>query len=492
MPIIGQNVEPAPPKAIPTQPEFIGPPYPAASEPEKAKDQSSYQPALATNQNVSNAGSRSEVEMDKTPQEKVVNSTIDVIRDYDWTYSRNKISRADEVPYVEIKEFKIAGNSYITSLMTSALLFPDVAKANVEALGGNYQELSNSFFNAIANFKDNTFAKFISQNKQDIISKVANNAKDIGSKFADQVKGIDNSAAAWNIQDLKDNYEYLYIRQPTGRTYRFPHFDNNFINIGNSFDDTYQGETTPWQKSLENLSNTVSMAANLTNFASVLEPGMYIQRPKFYNFGNSEYTTAVDFYLFNTLNPNSYIKNLELITKLVIENSPHRFSRILVDPPCIYELTIPGRGFYPYAHISSLQVQHEGTKRILTNANGKKAIIPDAFKVHIEFKSLTTEVNNFFIPQMGDTGINVSKRYGVAKILKPVIDNTIALAKEVAKFAKTEPEQTAEKQKNEAVAEKQKNESSSIPLNVPKTIPTGGTSNAVATTQSGFVPRMGF
>ena len=421
MPIIGQNVEPAPPKAIPTQPEFIGPPYPAVSEPEKPKDQSAYKQALPSRQSVLNAGSRPESQMVMTPQEKVVNTTIDVIRDYDWTYSKNKISRADEVPYVEIKEFKLAGNSYITSLMTSALLFPDVAKANVEALGGNYQELSNSFFNAIANFKDNTFAKFISQNKQDIINKVANNAKDIGSKFADQVKGIDNSAAAWNIQDLKDNYEYLYIRKPTGATYRFPHFDNNFINIGNHFSDTYEGGA-PLQQSLENLSNTVSMAANLTNFASVLEPGMYIQRPKFYNFGDSEYTTAVDFYLFNTLNPNSYIKNLELITKLVIRNSPHRFSRILVDPPCIYELTIPGRGFYPYAHISSLQVQHEGTKRILTNAEGKKAIIPDAFKVHIEFKSLTTEVNNFFIPQMGDTGINVSKRYGVAKILKPVVD----------------------------------------------------------------------
>jgi hypothetical protein len=59
-------------------------------------------------------------------------------------------------------------------------------------------------------------------------------------------------------------------------------------------------------------------------------------------------------------------------------------------------------------------------------------------------------------------------------------------------FKKTEPEQMEEKQKNESIAEKQKNESSSIPINVPKSIPTGGTSSAVATTQSGFVPRMGF
>lgn len=414
MPIIGQSVEPAPPKAIPTQPEFIGPPYPPASEPEKAKDQSAYQQALPSRQSVLNAGSRPESQMVITPQEKVVNTTIDVIRNYDWTYSRNKISRADEVPYVEIKEFKLAGNSYITSLMTSALLFPDVIESDANALG-------TSFYEKIANFKDNTFAKFISENKQNLMGKIADNAKNLGNKMSEQIKGLDNSASQWNNKDLEKNYSYLYIRKPTGKTYRFPHFDNSFINIGNSFDDTYQANT-PWQEALGNVSKTVEMAANLMNFASITEPGMYIQRPKFYNFGDSAYTTSVDFYLFNTLNPNSYLKNLELITKLVIQNSPHRFNRILVDPPCIYELTIPGRGFYPYAHISTLQVQHEGTKRILTNSRGKKAIIPDAFKVHIEFKSLTSEVNNFFIPEMGTSGIDVSKRYGVATILEPLKD----------------------------------------------------------------------
>jgi len=415
MPIIGQNVVPAPPKAVPTNPEFIGPPYPAASEPEKSKDQSSYQEKQPTKQNVSNGGTRPETEMSRTPQEKVVNSTVDIIRDYDWTYSRNKISSADEIPYVEIKEFKLAGNSYVTSLMTSALLFPDVIESNFNAVG-------SSFYEKIANFKDNTFAKFISENKQNLMGKIAENAKNIGSKMAEQIKVLDNSAASWNNNDLEKNYSYLYIRKPTGKTYRFPHFDPNFVNIGNDFSDSYEGDT--WmQKSLKNLSETVSMAANLINLASITEPGMYIQRPQFYRFGDSSYTTSVDFYLFNTINPNSYLKNLELITNLVIRNTPHRFNRILVDPPCIYELTIPGRGFYPYSYISSLQVQHEGTKRILTNSNGKKAIIPDAFKVHIEFKSLTSEVNNFFIPEMGDSGIDVSQRYGVGTVIKEMFKN---------------------------------------------------------------------
>ena len=414
MPIIGQNVVPAPPKVVATQPEFIGPPYPPASEPQKAKEETPFQKALPIKQNTSNAGTRPESEMAKTPQEKVVNSTIDVIRDYDWTFSKNKISRVDEIPYIEIKEFKLAGNSYITSLMTSALLFPDVIQSDINAVG-------KSFYDTIANFTDNTFAKFISENKQNLLGKIADNAKNLGSKMVDQVKGLDNTASQWNNDDLEKNYSYLYIRKPTGKTFRFPHFDNNFVSIGNDFGDSYHSGS-PWTEGLTNLSKTVEMAANLMNFAAIAEPGMYIQRPKFYNFGDSSYTTSVDFYLFNTLNENSYIKNLELITKLVIQNTPHRFNRILVDPPCIYELTIPGRGFYPYSYISTLQVQHEGTKRILTNINGKKAIVPDAFKVHIEFKSLTTEVNNFFIPEMGTSGIDVSKRYGVSEFIKPLVD----------------------------------------------------------------------
>jgi hypothetical protein len=417
MPIIGQNVTAAPPKVVATQPEFIGPPYPPASEPQKAKEESSFQKALPTKENTSNAGTRPESQMSMTPQEKVVNSTIDVIRDYDWTFSKNKISRADEIPYIEIKEFKLAGNSYITSLMTSALLFPDVIESDFNAVG-------KSFYDTIANFKDNTFAKFISDNKQNLMGKIADNAKSLGSKMADQVKGLDRSSSQWNNDDLEKNYSYLYIRKPTGKTFRFPHFDNNFVNISNDFSDTYQADTM-YQEALGNLSKTVEMAANMMNLASITEPGMYIQRPQFYKFGDSSYTTTVDFYLFNTLNENSYLKNLELITKLVIQNTPHRFNRILVDPPCIYELTIPGRGFYPYSYISALQVQHEGTKRILTNSKGKRAIIPDAFKVHIEFKSLTTEVNNFFIPEMGTSGIDVSKRYGLNTVLKPLTDQIV-------------------------------------------------------------------
>jgi hypothetical protein len=179
--------------------------------------------------------------------------------------------------------------------------------------------------------------------------------------------------------------------------------------------------------------------ANNMNLASITEPGMYIQRPKFYNFKDDGYTLAVNFYLFNTITENAYLKNIELVTKLLIQNTPHRHNRILVDPPCIYELTVPGRGFFPYTYISKLDVEHVGTKRVLESSlsNSKKVIVPDAFKVSLEFKSLIMDVNNLFIPEMGSGGIDVNKRFGINELIKEQQEKNKTLQTTVTPVKKT-------------------------------------------------------
>lgn len=417
---------PKPPKPEEVKSEVAKPVETPPAEPPKAADATVYGPQLPVSQNAEASKSPPIASMKITPEEQPAPDDIDIIRNYDWTYSKNKYARSSEVPYIHAREFKLAGNSYITSLMTSALLFPDVVASNADAASQLFGQKINGAF------KDNKFASFMSENASNLAGKIQDNAKSFGSWVKEQVQGLDNTANNWNIKDLKDNYALMYIRKATGRSYRFPHFDNTMINIGNNFDDSFNSDTA-YQKMFENLSQTIEKAANLLNVASLTEPGMYIQRPKFYKFGDSTYSTSVDFYLFNTLNPNSYLHNLDLITKLVVQNTPHRFNRILVDPPCIYELKIPGRGFYPYAFISALQVDHVGTRRILKNAIGKEVVVPDAFKVHIEFKSLTSDVNNFIVPSMGTAGIDVSKRYGIGSILAGAPDSVMKQAAEGSK-----------------------------------------------------------
>lgn len=345
---------------------------------------------------------------------------IDIIKDYDWTYSAKSPAKISEVPYIHLKEFKILGNSYMSSLMTSALLFPDIAKSALDA----NSPAANLFEKVKTSFKDNKFGKFMSEvgnSSSDLVNKLQETTKKATNWVKTQMESIDKTANAWgaNKQDLIDNYSYLYLRKPTNTEYKIPYFETNFFNLQNDFQDSYSGGN----KLAEGLFGEVMGAMkDLETFASspvaLSEPGMYIQRPKFYNFSESGYDITAKFYLFNTINENSYLKNLKLLTKLIVQNTPHRHNRLLVDPVCIYELTVPGRGFYPYAYISSLNVEHMGTKRILKGEKGNDIIVPDAFEVTIGLKSLTSDVNNFIIPETGTAGIDVSQRYGLGSIIK--------------------------------------------------------------------------
>lgn len=351
---------------------------------------------------------------------------IDVIKDYDWTYSSKSLLKNSEIPYVYLKEFKILGNSYMSSLMTSALLYPDIAKSALDA----DSPVANLFEKIKTSYKDNKFGKFMSEmgnRYPDLVDKLEDNTKKATDWVKSQMESIDKTANAWgaNKQDLIDNYSYLYLRKPTNTEYKIPYFENNFFNIRNSFQDSYDSGNK-WVKGLfgefEGIIKDVAEAASAP--VALSEPGMYIQRPKFYDFSDDGYEITLKFYLFNTLNENSYLQNLNLLTKLILQNTPHRHNRLLVDPACIYELTVPGRGFYPYTYISTLNVNHLGTKRILKGEMGNDIIVPDAFEIDITLKSLTSEVNNFIIPETGTSGINVSQRYGLGNIIKGTMDNS--------------------------------------------------------------------
>lgn len=403
-----------------------------------------YKSKQSITQNVNSAKTKQDQTSAKNMPSNGSSDEINIIKDYDWTASKNKIKKFDEVPYIRVKEFKMIGNSYISSLMTSAMLYPDVVESN---LGSN--SVAGTFAQKIkSSFSDNKFAEFMNSvgNKtSDVLSKLQEGTDKIVKSGRNALDAIDNTAKSWEDKDLIKKYEFLYLRKPTNRKYIFPYFDNDYIALGNTYNDTYEAETA-WQQALANVTDILTKTAQLGNFASITEPGMYIQRPKFYNFKGDGFSINVNFYLFNTLTEDSYIKNLDLITKLVIQNTPHRHNRILVDPPCLYELTVPGRGFFPYAYVKSLEVQHVGTKRIIPNEKGKDLIVPDAFNVKIAFESLTMDVNNFIIPEMGNAGIDVSQRFGAGEIIKSLTNNIPSIEKKETSQATQTQQSTPQNQ----------------------------------------------
>lgn len=450
------------------------------------KSDNNFKSEIPTTQNVDNGKNSPSSAVSPEPKKEPL-VEINVVRDYDWTYSKNKIKKLNEIPYIKIKEFKLIGNTYISSLMTTALLYPDIVESNVG---------QNSFFEKLnSSFKNNSFGKFMGDSVSKVTAAVNNTAQKTANWVTEQMKAIDDTANSWGDEQLIKNYAYLYLRRATGTTYRFPYFSNDYVSINNQFSDTYSGNDSsksPIQEVLSRANEVATSVGQYANAASVTEPGMFVQRPQFYNFEDKGATFTAEFFLFNTITENAYQKNLDLITKLLIQNTPHRHNRLLVDPPCIYELTVPGRVFYTYACIEEFTVKHVGTKRVLKNKQGKDVAVPDAYQVEIKFKSLTMEVNNFIIPQMGSSGIDVSKRFGVGSFFKGTPPDTTEVAKAQAEEkGKTEADQTAQKQQNDSGNNNTITPRSTIPVNPPPAIPTGGTTNPLVTTQSGFVPRLG-
>ena len=115
------------------------------------KANNSYKDQLPVTQNVDSGKNAPSSAVASEPK-KEPSVEINVIKDYDWTYSKNKIRKLNEIPYIKVKEFKLIGNTYISSLMTTALLFPDIVESNVG---------QNSFFEKIgSSFQNNSFAKY--------------------------------------------------------------------------------------------------------------------------------------------------------------------------------------------------------------------------------------------------------------------------------------------------------------------------------------------
>lgn len=198
----------------------------------------------------------------------------------------------------------------------------------------------------------------------------------------------------------------------------FPYFDNQLRGLGNTFSDTYQngvgaGLESKFGDDIKVISQIVAMGTSaesradakskinqgdyggaLKSLASGLgkggAAGSYIENPKFYDYQSAkENALTVSFKLANTIN-SDFMKNFELVQKLIEINRPKRNDAISLDPPRIYKVKLPGYRFMPWAYVNDLQIGMEGARRMI---NG--VIIPEAYDIKISFEPLTIEVSNF-------------------------------------------------------------------------------------------------
>ena len=309
-------------------------------------------------------------------------SLIDVVSDFSWTASPTK-NAYEKIPFLYATELEQTCNS----LIGSALYY-------------------------LNNTAKSSEAKFITSYIDKILG--GGSASDALGAFASKLTSITSSATDTSIlTDYLKSYIGIYLTNTTGFKYCFPYFDGKPHNITSSWNDSMQVKPMYVDQLIQKGMEVIDSVAATLN---VMQPGTYIERPKYYHYPTDGETITLTLPLLNTVtrlsNRIPYQQNYELLWILAFQNKPFRTSFTQITPPKLYTVTIPGMKFLPYAYISSMSVDFMGTRRLLdvTTPMGQvvNTSIPEAYMVNISFTSLLADTGNLMAAQGFNTKINVT------------------------------------------------------------------------------------
>lgn len=239
------------------------------------------------------------------------------------------------------------------------------------------------------------------------------------SKFVNGM-GDDNLLTNSNLKSLIG----IYLTEPTGFKYCLPYFDS-MPNISNSWSP---GGSNSGLQSFAN--SGMEAIEEIANIAFINQPGVYIQKPQYYEFNDMGKSITINFPLFNTVNRSTrkpYQLNYELLWLLAFQNKPYKTSFARTPPPKIYSLNIPGICAFPYSFISDMSIDFKGTVRNKEvfiphlspeskspGTTSARVPIPDAYAVSITFTSLIADyanlmVSNYFTVDELSNGWRVGK-----------------------------------------------------------------------------------
>lgn len=203
-------------------------------------------------------------------------------------------------------------------------------------------------------------------------------------------------------QAKEDPYEGIYALEDTGFNYIFPLYTTNMRNKNNMYSDSYSGDGKGFGEKLAT-SITGFTESHAQGLRAIVEPGLYIEKTQFYNFGQSRESITFSFPLLNTISPEQIDENYQFLFLILFQNSLYRKDRSAFIPPCIYEVLIPNIRYMKYAYISNLSIDFIGTRRMITvntptlQGNTVKTIVPEAYNVNMTITGLHDEVGNFLI-----------------------------------------------------------------------------------------------
>jgi len=319
---------------------------------------------------------------DNKPILKPNRKVIDVVNDFSW-YAGPTSSQAalNKVPCIFLTERE----QLLSSLISGALYY------------------LNASANVIKAFKESDYIQSTLKkiNAADATKKALEGAGSLLDGFQARTSGTDSDRALLSQNNLK-SLEGIYFTRPTGFQYRLPIYGSPTITTGEWDETGGENKISQFIESGMKTVNTISDAVNIAQPGVYIEKPMYFQEPK----GRSE---TVTFPLANTIRRGTVSpiqQNYELLWLLAFQNKPYKTSFGRTPPPKIYSVSVPGQFSMPYAYISEMSVEFQGTIRkskvYVPTGNGSGSInsklietpVPDAYQVSITFSSLIKDYGN--------------------------------------------------------------------------------------------------
>jgi hypothetical protein len=287
-----------------------------------------------------------------------MSNIVNIHTDYDWTaIPRNSPYRAD-APHIKVISYKVTSSAALNRLRSYLSLLDTDVNGFYENLYKNVEQVKTYF---IPYFGDNV-RSFSNEFGDTFQNSVLGNVDSMINKLAEETAIFSEAQVAENVKKL----------------------GTSAYNMGkNALGGSFSG-------SFKDLTKGMSTA-----------PGSYIETPKMYVYAQNDSSLDVSFPLYNTINPDAWENNYNLIDELVTINRPKRITPITMEQPYLYEIVLPGIRYMRWAFCSSLSVSLLGSRRIIDSK-----IIPDGYQVNMSFVSLTTEVSNFMEKSRGASTIS--------------------------------------------------------------------------------------
>lgn len=271
-------------------------------------------------------------------------NAINVVHDFEWTHTPGH--GRHEVPYVRLSEYRVNFNSLLQNI-------------RYLLAGNSAKEMFGKIGSTIGGIVPGALA-------EQLAKKGGESAGGVVDHVAESI-GLGPIQNPKNVADYLKPYYGLYGASPTGFEYYMPYFEEDFKTVNTSWNNFADGGG-PLKALYADVFSKEGFLRTLTSGALLSKNalGASVERPKQYNYGDEGPSINIRFDLINTERQTDIIKNWQLVFMLLYQNLPNRTSKLLVEPPVIYEAEVPGKFYSPYAYISSLKVTNLGATRMMT------------------------------------------------------------------------------------------------------------------------------